>query len=121
MVAAVVITERHVQPYGLVHGGVYATMGESVCSVGAALSVMAAGCSAVGAANTTRFHRPARIGATLTADACLLESSPRQRVWRASIVDDAGQRCATSTVTVAILEPGRRLAGQDVALRLPEE
>lgn len=118
VVAEVAVTDRHVQPYGLVHGGVYATIGESVCSVGAAFSVMAEGKNAVGAENTTRFHRGCRPGTTLTAIARPMEGarSASQRVWEAVITDGAGRRCATSRVTIAVLEPGRRIAGEDVGL-----
>ena len=38
-VAELEITDRHLQPYGLVHGGVYAGMIETLCSTGAALTV----------------------------------------------------------------------------------
>jgi len=118
VVAEVAVTERHMQPYGLVHGGVYATIGESVCSVGAALSVMGAGKNAVGAENTTRFHRGCRPGTTLRATARPLRelNGGRQIVWEAVMVDAEGRRCATSRVTVAILEPGRQIAGENVGL-----
>lgn len=49
------IDKRHLQPYGLVHGGVYAGMIESLCSTGAALSVWSEGKSTVGLENTTAF------------------------------------------------------------------
>ena len=35
------ISEKHLQPYGLVHGGVYAGMIETLCSTGAALNIFA--------------------------------------------------------------------------------
>jgi uncharacterized protein (TIGR00369 family) len=36
--AEVVVGERHLQPYGVVHGGVHAGMIEAACSTGAALA-----------------------------------------------------------------------------------
>lgn len=49
--------ERHHQPFGLVHGGVYATLVESVASVGASLQVAGDGRLAVGVSNSTDFLR----------------------------------------------------------------
>ncbi|MFT4978586.1 MAG: 1,4-dihydroxy-2-naphthoyl-CoA hydrolase [Myxococcota bacterium] len=116
VVAELVVTEHHTQPYGLVHGGVYAAIGESVCSIGAAIAVLSEGRSVVGVENTTRFHRGARPGVTLRATARPVS----ERVWEA-IISDGERRCATSRVTVAVLEPGRRIAGRDVTLEIKSE
>jgi acyl-coenzyme A thioesterase PaaI-like protein len=51
---------EHRQPYGIVHGGVYAGIVETLCSVGAALDAMAYGLSVVGIENHTSFLRAAR-------------------------------------------------------------
>ena len=117
--ARLAVEARHLQPYGLVHGGVYAALGESICSVGAALSVLAEGMGAVGAENLTRFLRGTRPGQILTAHARPLpeRSSAARRVWEATIRDGAGQVCAISRVTVAVLPPGKRIAGEVVALQ----
>ena len=114
--ATLAVTERHTQPYGLVHGGVYATLGESTCSVGAAMAVIAAGQNAVGVENKTRFHRGARPGTMLHIEAVPLSSSSRLATWEAVITSGDGIRHATSQVTIAILKPGTRIAGEDVEL-----
>ena len=46
------------QPYGLIHGGVYASMAESMASLATALGVAEEGCIAVGLSNATSFLRP---------------------------------------------------------------
>jgi 1,4-dihydroxy-2-naphthoyl-CoA hydrolase len=114
--ASLVVTDRHIQPYGLVHGGVYATLGESACSVGAAMAVIASGKNAVGVENTTRFHRGARPGTTLLVEATPLSERGSHRTWEAIITSGEGIRHATSRVTVAVLAPGTRIAGEDVGL-----
>ncbi len=118
VVATLEVTEQHTQPYGLVHGGVYATLGESVCSIGAALSVFDDGANAVGVENHTRFHRGARPGTVLTADAHPVVEQVRGdlRVWTARITRDDGVLCATSRISVAVLPSGRRIAGAEVSL-----
>ena len=114
--ATLAVTDRHTQPYGLVHGGVYATLGESTCSVGAAMAVIAAGNNAVGVENRTRFHRGARPGTTLHIEAVPVSSTSRLATWKAVITSGDGVRHATSQVTIAILKPGTRIAGEDVEL-----
>ena len=113
--ATLTVTDQHVQPYGLVHGGVYATLGESACSVGAAMAVLAEGQNAVGVENCTRFHRGARPGTTLQIEATPLTKEVRYVTWQAVIRSESG-RHATSRVTIAILAPGTRIAGEDVEL-----
>jgi uncharacterized protein (TIGR00369 family) len=64
VVAYVDIDERHHQPYGIVHGGVWASIVESVGSHGAALALreMTGQMAVVGTSNTTDFLRPHRSG-----------------------------------------------------------
>ncbi|MFQ5524517.1 MAG: PaaI family thioesterase, partial [Acidimicrobiia bacterium] len=53
-----VITPDHHQPYGLVHGGVYCSIVESVASHGAGQAALAAGqVGVVGISNHTDFLR----------------------------------------------------------------
>lgn len=128
VIAELTTNRQHTQPYGLIHGGVYAALGESVCSVGAALSVLAEGRHAVGTENRTRFLHAVRPGSTLTATARPSPEASRegQRRWTAEMMDQEGRRCATSDVTVTILAQERRLAGENVSLfdqfgRLPQK
>ena len=64
VVAYVDIDERHHQPYGIVHGGVWASIVESVGSHGAALAAreITGQLAVVGTSNTTDFLRPHRTG-----------------------------------------------------------
>jgi 1,4-dihydroxy-2-naphthoyl-CoA hydrolase len=53
---------QHHTPWGVVHGGVYTTVIESVASVGASAAVVEHGQFAVGVNNTTDFLRSMRTG-----------------------------------------------------------
>src|SRR5689334_2763738 len=65
-VAAEVPVGPHLtQPYGLVHGGVYASIVETLASSGAAIHAMAQGKTSVGLENTTSFVRAVRTGKLL--------------------------------------------------------
>ncbi len=119
-VAELDIGDQHRQPYGLVHGGVYAGMIESVCSTGAALNVFADGKSCVGLDNTTSFLRAARSG-VLRCTATPLVRGRRSHVWDARIHDDGGKLVATGRVRLLVLEPGAGVAGEKVALETEPE
>jgi uncharacterized protein (TIGR00369 family) len=102
---------QHLQPYGIVHGGVYASMIETLCSVGAGVDAMARGLSVVGLENHTSFLRAVR-GGTLRGSARGLHRGRRSQVWEATIVDDAGNVAATGRVRLICLEAGADLAGR---------
>ena len=62
VVAEIQLGPEHLQPYGLVHGGVYAAMVETLASVGAALNLGALGLHTVGLDNNTSFLKAVRSG-----------------------------------------------------------
>src|SRR5437763_12387 len=62
VVAEVQVGAVHLQAYGIVHGGLYSGLIESVASVGAALYAMKNGQSVVGIENHTSFLRAVREG-----------------------------------------------------------
>jgi uncharacterized protein (TIGR00369 family) len=114
-VAELSIDDRHRQPYGLVHGGVYAGMIESVCSTGAAIGVWDEGKSAVGLENTTSFLRAVRAG-TLRCTARPLVRGGRSHVWEADVKDDRDRLVATGRVRLIVLDAGAEAGGETVAL-----
>ena len=114
-VAELEIDERHLQPYGLVHGGVYAGMIESLCSTGAALSVWNEGQNTVGLENTTAFLRAVRSG-TLRGTARPLARGRRSHVWEAEIKDDRDRLVASGRVRLIVLDPGAEADGETVTL-----
>src|ERR687897_237749 len=64
--ARIAVEDRHKQPYGIVHGGVYATLAESITSAATYNSVKDDGRVAMGQANSTPFLPPIPEG-TITA------------------------------------------------------
>ena len=116
VIAEFEVGEQHLQPYGIVHGGVYCGAVETTCSVGAGLYSAAAGQSVVGVENHTSFLRAVRSG-TLRVTAVPLSRGRRTQIWEASI-RDAGQRLvATGRVRLLCLDPESQLAGEKVALK----
>jgi uncharacterized protein (TIGR00369 family) len=96
------IDARHLQPHGIVHGGVYASVVETCCSVGA-LSAAPPGKLVVGVENHTSFLRPVRQG-RLTARAVPLHAGRRAQLWECNISDAAGRLIATGRLRVVCVE-----------------
>ena len=86
VVAFVDIDERHQQPYGIVHGGVWASVVESVGSHGAAAVAheMTGDTAVVGVANSTDFLRPHRSG-RVRATGTPVFTGRTQQVWLVEI------------------------------------
>lgn len=100
------VGQEHLQPFGLVHGGVYAGAIETVCSVGAAL------CSGpkvniVGVENHTSFLRPATEG-VLRAVGTPIHVGRRAQLWQAEVSQTGGRLLATGRLRVMCLTPERR-------------
>lgn len=86
VVAFVDIDERHQQPYGIVHGGVWASIVESVGSHGAAFAAreITGEMAVVGIANTTDFLRPHRRG-RVRATGTPVFTGRTQQLWLVEI------------------------------------
>lgn len=96
--------ERHLQAYGIVHGGVYCAVVESSASIGAALWFADRG-RTVGVANHTNFLRAARAGERLTATATPIHRGRSQQLWQVLIVDAEQRQVARGEVRLQNLEP----------------
>ncbi len=78
---------RHHTPFGVIHGGVYATVVESVGSIGASVAVADRQEFAVGLHNSTDFLRPAR-GGRVDIVAVALMQGRTQQLWEITITRD---------------------------------
>ena len=97
----VLVRRELMQPWGLVHGGVYASMAESLASWATALAVAPAGNIVMGMSNNTSFLRPISAG-TIHALATRRHRGRTTWVWDIDITDDEQRLCASSRVTVAV-------------------
>jgi 1,4-dihydroxy-2-naphthoyl-CoA hydrolase len=99
--AQVVVRDELKQPVGLVHGGVYASIAESVASLATAVAVASDGAMAMGLSNATSFLRPITEG-TVHAHAKRVHRGRTTWVWDVSFQDDAGHTCALTRMTIAV-------------------
>jgi 1,4-dihydroxy-2-naphthoyl-CoA hydrolase len=111
VVGEVVVAEHHLQPYGIVHGGVHTGIIEAACSTGAALHAMPRGATVVGLENATSFVHAAR-GGKLTVTARPLTRGRRSQAWEATVTDETGRLLATGKVRLLVLEAGAELVGK---------
>lgn len=99
--ASVPVDDRVRQPMGLVHGGVFASMAESMTSMATWRAVQADGRTAQGLSNQTSFLRPIVEG-TVHAEARRRHRGRTTWVWEVEITDDAGRLCALVRMTIAV-------------------
>jgi 1,4-dihydroxy-2-naphthoyl-CoA hydrolase len=116
VVAEVPVTPTLMQPYGIVHGGVYASIVETLASAGAAVHAMRDGKSSVGLENTTSFVRAVRAG-KLVGVATPVHRGRTSQVWEVRISDEAGKLAATGRVRTMSLDPGAAVAGEVVRVK----
>ncbi len=102
--AQVAVRPELLQPAGLVHGGVFASIAESICSIATWLAVHPDGRSAQGLSNQTSFLRPITSG-TIHAHARRRHRGRTTWVWEVDITDDDGRLCSIVRMTVAVREP----------------
>jgi 1,4-dihydroxy-2-naphthoyl-CoA hydrolase len=95
------VGDQHKQPLGLVHGGVFAAMAESLASVATYRAVAGEGNIAVGMSNFTSFMRPILSG-SVHAEARRRHAGSTTWVWEVEMTDDDGRLCALSRVTMAV-------------------
>jgi uncharacterized protein (TIGR00369 family) len=99
--ADLAVRRELLQPWGVVHGGVFATIAETLASWATATVVVPEGHAAMGLSNSTSFLRPVGTG-TIHALATRRHRGRTTWVWDVDMSDDEGRLCATSRVTIAV-------------------
>ena len=89
---------KHHQPYGIVHGGVHASVVETLGSIASALWYGEQG-KCVGVSNHTDFYRAVSQG-RLTSVATPVHRGRQQQVWRVETRDDEDRLVASGQLRV---------------------
>lgn len=106
VLARVAVRDELRQPFGLVHGGVLASISETLASLGTAVVVVPEGNAAMGLSNSTSFLRPIVAG-TIHARAIRRHRGRTTWIWDVEITDDDGRLCAITRMTIAVRpQPG---------------
>jgi uncharacterized protein (TIGR00369 family) len=115
VVAELELGPQHHQPYGLVHGGVYCAIIETLASAAAALTAAQRQQHTVGLENATTFLRACRTG-TLRGRATPLARGRRTHVWEVTITSN-GQLVASGRVRMLCFDHGTAIAGETVEVK----
>ncbi len=99
--ARVRIQPHHLQPAGLVHGGVIAAISEATTSMATHLAVSPDGKVAMGLANQASFLRPVT-GSEVRATARRRHKGSTTWIWEVDVTDDHDRLCALVRITVAV-------------------
>ena len=99
--AQVRVRDELLQPAGLVHGGVFASIAESICSIATWQAVQPEGSSAQGLSNQTSFLRPI-VSGTIHATGRRRHRGRTTWVWEVDVTDDEARLCALVRMTVAV-------------------
>ena len=95
------VQDKVKQPFGLVHGGVLASIAETLASLGTAVVAIPEGMAAMGLSNNTSFMRPITDG-TIHARASRRHRGRTTWIWDVEISDDDGRLCALTRMTIAV-------------------
>lgn len=96
------VHDRVKQPFGIVHGGAFAALAETVASRATYEAV--APKLAMGQANEAIFMRAVRSG-TVHARAEALHRGSTSWVWDVAMRDDEDRLCATARLIIAVRDP----------------
>ncbi len=110
------VDARHLQPYGIVHGGVHCAAVETACSTGAGVDAIATGKAVVGVENHTSFIHAVR-GGRIRVTATPITRGRRSQLWEAVARDEAGRIVSSGRVRLLCIEGGSDLAGKPVAVK----
>lgn len=101
------VRENLKQPMGLLHGGIYSAVAETVASVATARTVWRDGLVAAGLNNSASFLRPITAG-SVDVTARLHHHTEREWFWGHEFRDDRDRLCALVDVTIAVRPPAQR-------------
>jgi 1,4-dihydroxy-2-naphthoyl-CoA hydrolase len=97
--------DKLLQPWGIVHGGVYCSIIESLASVSGQVWLLAnGGGNVVGVNNNTDFLRAISAGA-VTAESTPIHRGRRQQLWLITITDDTDRVVARGQVRLQNIAP----------------
>lgn len=93
--------DEHRQPMAIMHGGVMASLIESLCSASTARAVVPENRIAMGQHISVNFLRPVSRGG-IEVEAYTVHRGRMTWVWRAMVRDDERRDCAAAQMTIAV-------------------
>jgi 1,4-dihydroxy-2-naphthoyl-CoA hydrolase len=103
MVAEMPVNERHLQPQGVLHGGVSVVLAETLGTI-ACILTLPEGRNAVGLEVNANHVASVKPGQMVTAVCRPLHTGSRTQVWQTEIRRADGKLACVSRLTCAVLE-----------------
>jgi 1,4-dihydroxy-2-naphthoyl-CoA hydrolase len=100
-VARLPMKDEHRQPMAIMHGGVIASLVESLCSMATANAVVGDNRITMGQSISVNLLRPVSSGG-IEVEAEAIHRGRMSWVWRATVRDYEGRTCALAQMTMAI-------------------
>jgi 1,4-dihydroxy-2-naphthoyl-CoA hydrolase len=98
------VSEKNVQPFGIMHGGMSCVVGESLGSIAGALCLSDKTRTVVGQSLYAIHMRPAGLGMTLKAVAEARHLGQRSQVWEILLTEkQQGKSISKITLTLAVV------------------
>lgn len=98
------VDERHVQPFGILHGGASVVLAETIGSMASTLT-LEEGCRAVGIEINANHVAGVPKGEVVTAVCRPLHLGRTTQVWQTEIHRADGRLACVSRLTTAVVEP----------------
>lgn len=98
------VTDKTLQPAGVLHGGVSVVLAETACSVGTTLTLDTAKQYAVGQEINANHIRPGLLGDIITARATPVSRGRRTQVWDIRLHNQDDKLVCISRCTMAVLD-----------------
>lgn len=101
IVATIEVSNYHLQPKGVVHGGVYISMAETIAGAGSSLLVESEGKIALGTTVNSQ-HIASKKEGKIIATGELIHKGTFKHIWDIKITDESGKLISISRVTNSI-------------------
>lgn len=102
VILTMTVEDKHLQPYGIMHGGVNALLIETATSMGANASLDTTNQVAVGLDIQVNHLKPAIIGDILTIIAMPDHIGKTTQVWQAEITNQRQQKISVGRCTLMV-------------------
>ena len=103
-IARMPVNENTIQPFGILHGGASVALAETLCSIGAWLSIDTEKKMAVGLEINANHIRPVRAGGSVIGTATPIHRGASTQIWEIRIETETGKLVCISRCTIAILD-----------------
>lgn len=102
VIASLTVSENHLQPFGLMHGGVSLSIAETIASIGSN-NIISDDLVSVGTHVEGKHIRPVKIGEKLKAVATVINKGRTTHIWEVKIFNEKDKIIHYSTITTQII------------------